>query len=169
MTARFGHGRVAHGTFKALVHASRVDLCRYAYWLCGDWTTVESLIDATLAGRPYTLEAAGKDEAKPLRRLIAALHGEHARQLQGDKQDISNQRQPTGHASDKVADIELRNLRVGIASLPAKYREPLVLQSIGYSMDDIAKLLELSAAMVATRLVHARKQLRSRLNPDDAR
>jgi DNA-directed RNA polymerase specialized sigma24 family protein len=127
------------------------------------------LIDATLAGGPYTLEAAGKDEAEPLRRLIAALHREHARQQQGDKQDISNQRQPTGHGSGKVADIELRNFRVGIASLPAKYREPLVLQSIGYSLDDIAELLELNAAMVAARLGHARKQLQLRPYPDDAR
>ena len=165
MTAGFGHRRVAHGTFEALVHPSRVELCRYAYWLCGDWTTVESLIDTTLAGRPYTLEAAGKDEAKPLRRLIAALHGEHARQQQGDKQDISNQRQPTSHANDKVANIELQNLRVGIASLPAKYRKPLVLQSIGYSIDNIAELLELNAVTVDARLVHARKQLQSRLYP----
>lgn len=157
---------VAPELFEALVHEPLFELCRYAYWLCGDWTTAESLIDAILASGPCALEAVGKDQAEPLRRMIAALHREHTRQQQ-NKQTMSDQRQPIGHGNDKVADLELRNLRIGIASLPAMYREPLVLQSIGYSIEDIGELLELTAVIVAARLVHARKQLQLQLYPDD--
>lgn len=167
MSGGFEHKRVSHETFEALVHESLFELCRYAYWLYGDWTTAESLINTTLASRQYALEAAGKDEAEPLRRMIAALRKQHTRQQQRDKQNRSNQRQLFGHGSDNVADLELQNLRVGIASLPEKYREPLVLQSIGYSIEDIGELLESTVLIIAERLVHARKQLQLLLDPDD--
>lgn len=80
---------------------------------------------------------------------------------------MPNQRQPIRHGGEKMAERELRNLRIGIASLPAKYRQPLVLQSIGYGIEDICELLELTAVIVAARLAHGRKQLQLRLYPDD--
>ncbi len=167
MSAEFGHKRVAHETFEAQVDESLLELYRYAYWLCGGWTAAESLIDATLASEQCALEVAGKDEAEEQRKMITALHKEHTRQRQREKQDASSQSQPVDCVGDKVADFELRNLRIGIASLPTKYREPLVLQSIGYSIEDIAELLESTAVLVAARLAHARKQLQALQDPDD--
>jgi DNA-directed RNA polymerase specialized sigma24 family protein len=161
----FGHRRIAQEGFEALVQESLSELCRYAYWLCGDWTTAESLIGATLASGQCALGAAGKDEATRLRRMIATMHKEHVRQR--DKQDASIQSHSVDRAGDKGADVELQNLRIGLTLLPAKYREPLVLQSLNYSIADIAKLLEFTTVIVAARLAHARKQLQVIPNLDD--
>ena len=165
MSAGLEHKRVAQKSLEALVHEPLSELCLYAYWLCGDWTTAQSLIDATLAGEQRMLEGAGKSQAKALRRMITALHREHARHRK--KQDASNQSEPVDRVDDKGSDAELQNLRIEIASLPTNVREPLVLQSIGYSIEDIAELLELTAVIVAARLVNARKQLQMLPNPDD--
>ena len=164
MPEELGQNRIGQKRFEALVHESVSKMCRYAYWLCGDWTTAELLIDATLSGEQRLLEGAGENEVKALRRMIAALHKEHGSHR--DKQGVSNQRKPVDRGGEKVVDAELRNLRVGIASLPTTIREPLMLQSIGYSIDDIAELLELNVVIVAARLVHAWNQLQVLSNSD---
>jgi RNA polymerase sigma-70 factor (ECF subfamily) len=52
-------------------------------------------------------------------------------------------------------------VRRGLAKLPDKYREVLVLQVIGgYSGKEMAEMLELPRATVNTRLFRARQQLR---------
>ncbi|MEO7795473.1 MAG: RNA polymerase sigma factor [Thermoanaerobaculia bacterium] len=53
-----------------------------------------------------------------------------------------------------------------VAELPLRFRAPLVLQAIEErSIDEIARLLDLPAATVKTRLFRARARLRERLAP----
>ncbi len=55
----------------------------------------------------------------------------------------------------------------GIAALPRKYREPLLLQVVmGYSCAEIADELGISRSAVMTQLFRAREQLKERLQGD---
>jgi RNA polymerase sigma-70 factor (ECF subfamily) len=60
-------------------------------------------------------------------------------------------------------------LRRALAGLSEDYREPLLLQVLGgFSCDEIADTLGISASAVMTRLFRARKQMRDLIG-DDAR
>jgi RNA polymerase sigma-70 factor (ECF subfamily) len=53
-------------------------------------------------------------------------------------------------------------LRSAILQLPIEYREPLIMQVLGgFSVDEIARELSLSASAVLTRLFRARNKLRT--------
>lgn len=161
----FARKRIALTKLNVMTRESVSELCRYAYWLCGNWATAESLVDVALTSSRLTHLMNGKDDGKLLRRVIAALRKEHRR-----RQD-----EPIGRSANQSVDREYRGvartgverLRIGIASLPTEYREPLVLQGLGYSAEDIATLLELTTANVVVRLTHARRQLLMRPNFDD--
>jgi RNA polymerase sigma-70 factor (ECF subfamily) len=59
-------------------------------------------------------------------------------------------------------DDDLVTLRQAIMRLPLDYREPLLLQIIGgFSTEEIARELSLSATAVLTRLFRARNKLRA--------
>ena len=59
-------------------------------------------------------------------------------------------------------------LRRALESLSADYREPLIMQVLGgYSCEEIAQELDISASAVMTRLFRARKKLREILENDD--
>jgi RNA polymerase sigma-70 factor (ECF subfamily) len=63
---------------------------------------------------------------------------------------------------------ERDTLRTAMLALDAKYREPLVLQTVmGLSIAEIAVQLELSESAVMTRVFRAREKLRERLQPKD--
>jgi RNA polymerase sigma-70 factor, ECF subfamily len=59
-------------------------------------------------------------------------------------------------------DVELAELRVAIWKLPQPYREPLVMQVLGgFSVEEIARELNLTTQAVLTRLFRARNKLRT--------
>ena len=63
--------------------------------------------------------------------------------------------------------LERDLLRKGIASLPPRYREPLLLQVVmGYSCAEIADQLGISKSAVMTQLFRAREKLKSKLHED---
>lgn len=63
---------------------------------------------------------------------------------------------------------EAMALRTALHKLPAKYREPLILQVLeGYTLDDIAGFFGLPRNTVATRLHRARQKLRAQLEHND--
>jgi len=68
-------------------------------------------------------------------------------------------------ASVTLDQIALRN---ALASLPFKYRQPLVLYTCeGYSVAEVADLLEISVSACKMRLSRARKMLRQAYGPED--
>jgi RNA polymerase sigma-70 factor (ECF subfamily) len=63
---------------------------------------------------------------------------------------------------------EVSALRIALKDLPAKYREPLVLQVLeGYTLKEIANIFNLPRNTVATRLHRARQKLRVVLQESD--
>jgi RNA polymerase sigma-70 factor (ECF subfamily) len=59
-------------------------------------------------------------------------------------------------------DSDINALRSAIFQLPIEYREPLTMQVLGgFSVDEIAGELNLSASAVLTRLFRARNKLRT--------
>lgn len=68
---------------------------------------------------------------------------------------------------DYDTSTEAWQLRRALLNLSEEYREPLILQVVyGYSCEEIAGLLDLSASAVMTRLFRARKYLKSMLTDD---
>jgi RNA polymerase sigma-70 factor (ECF subfamily) len=71
---------------------------------------------------------------------------------------------PAQAAQDYDTSTEAFVLRRAIRALPTEYREPLILQVLhGYSQQEIAARLGLSAAGAGTRLFRARQRLREAL------
>ena len=152
-----------HARFDALVTAHLPVLSRVAYRLCEHRETAEELVQETLLRAWRHLDQLRDDKAAKSW-LFMILRRERAR---------SYRRQPPA-----ATDIELERLTDGtvnpgidrmalyeaIESLPAKYRVPLVLFSIGgFDVNEIATDLCLKAATVKTRLFRARSQLRDQL------
>ena len=63
--------------------------------------------------------------------------------------------------------VERELLRAGIMKLPAKYRDPLLLQVVfGHSCAEIAEQLGISNSAVMTHLFRAREKLKKTLQQD---
>ena len=98
------------------------------------------------------------------------LRNEHARLFErkhlpiADDQDL-----------DSIADQRLGNthdaleMREALHALPRTYRDPLLLQVLGgFTCEEIASMMELSAGAVMTRLSRARLALRRTPGIDDS-
>lgn len=152
--------------FEALVNAFHDDLFRYAAWLCRDRDLAADLVQETLLRAWKALDGL-REEAAAKGWLIAILRRELARHYERAK--------PAGIALDKVAladgrpgledDAELAVVRGHIAQLDMEYREPLVMQVLlGFSVEEIADVMDLKQATVLTRLFRARRKLAAALN-----
>lgn len=149
----------AQARFEKMVNALSGDLYRYAYMLCRNQAMAEDLVQETFM-RAWRFLDGLRDESKAKSWLMTTLRREFARQFerfqpQFDEVELDQ------IAGREDPDPEVWTLRRGIARLPVKYREVLVLQVIGgYSGTEIAHMLDLPRATVNTRLFRARQQLR---------
>lgn len=149
-----------HREFEALVHAYSADLYRYAYWLCKEKALAEDIVQETFVRAWKALDKL--QDAKAAKAwLIAIMRREMARHFKKNStSDLS---------LDEVDDIEhcqgLDNvgsiaLQQAIATLPAEYCEPLLLQVLGgYSCNEIAEILNIKPGAVMTRTFRARQKL----------
>jgi RNA polymerase sigma-70 factor (ECF subfamily) len=158
--------------FEALVEAHAPDLYRYAYWLCHNRTLAEDLVQETLIRAWKALDQL-RDAAAARGWLITILRRECARHfsrkqletvpLEPEGREVSTASFNAG--SNEPESLDILVLRQGLAALPVKYREPLLLQVIGgFSCDEIAGQLGISPGAVMTRLFRARQALRKRLD-----
>ncbi len=109
-----------------------------------------------------------REEKKAKSWLMTTLRREFARQFER-YQPVFDDIELEQIAGNPGIDPEVWTLRRGIARLPEKYREVLVLQVIGgYTGEEMAQMLELPRATVNTRLFRARQQLRDLLDGDSA-
>lgn len=147
--------------FDALVNAFHADLYRYAAWLCRDRELAADLVQETLLRAWKALDSL-RDERAAKGWLITILRRELARHYERSK--------PAGIELEKVAvadtrpgledDAEQAIIRRHIAELEEEYREPLIMQVLlGFSVEEIAAVLDLKQATVLTRLFRARKKL----------
>ena len=153
----------------------RPDLVRFAHWLARDRATAEDIVQEALL-RAWRSREALKDPNAARAWLLTIVRREHARLYERKRLElVSLDEVVETQASPKVAEPEgeLFELRHAIMRLPIEYREPLVLQVIGgFSTEEIARELALSATAVLTRLFRARNKLRVIYGlsaaPDDA-
>lgn len=151
-----------HHRFEALVGALLPDLYRYAYWLCRNRARAEDVVQETLLRAWRSLDSL-RDEKAAKGWLITILRREHARsyeRFQPELVDVDDAVLPVepGDAGERAVDAAV--LRRAMAGLEPEFREPLVLQVLmGFSVEEIAGVMELNPATVLTRLFRARKKL----------
>lgn len=156
--------------FSHLVSAYSGWLFRYAYWICGDRTTAEDLVQETFMRAWRFLDSLETDAAAKSW-LTTILRRENARRFERKQLDYSEVEMETIPAEREEFDArpEVLALRNALRSLPVKYREPLILQVIeGYSLDEIASMFQLPRNTVATRLHRARQKLKTILEEEDS-
>ena len=145
--------------FEKLVNAVSSDLYRYALMLCRNKAMAEDLVQETFM-RAWRFLDNLREEKKAKSWLMTTLRREFARQFERYRpvfDDVELEQIAGGQGVNPV----VWEVRRGLAKLPEKYRDVLVLQVIGgYSGEEMADLLELPRATVNTRLFRARQQLR---------
>ena len=153
--------------FQELIGIYMKDLFRYGYWLTGDKSVAEDLVQETMLRAWKSMEKLQKPEAVK-GWLITILRRENARRFERFQPQFSSV--PTESIGDKHSDYDTSTeafaLRRAIASLPDSYREPLILQVIhGCTQKEIAKRLGITEAGAGTRLFRARNKLKEALAP----
>ena len=155
--------------FEKLARAYSTDLYRYAMWICGNDALAKDLVQETFLRAWRAIDSLQSEKAAKSW-LITILRREYARTFERKVPpltDIDSVVIADDEALDPEERLERKLLRKGMASLPEKYREPLLLQVVmGYSCKEISKELGVSKSAVMTQLFRAREMLKSRLQDD---
>jgi RNA polymerase sigma-70 factor (ECF subfamily) len=156
--------------FERLVRAYSAELYRYAYWLCRDRFLAEDLVQETFA-RAWTGWAGLREEGAARKWLYTILHNEHARLFERKRLDIVEDQDLDALEDHRLGSVHGEiEMREALHTLPAVYREPLLLQVLGgFSCAEIATLMNVTPGAVMTRLSRARLALRKRANFDDGK
>jgi RNA polymerase sigma-70 factor (ECF subfamily) len=144
-----------------LLEALRPDLLRFAHWLARDRAIAEDIVQEALL-RAWRARDSLKEATSAKAWLLTIVRREHARLYERKRLevvDLDDEIEP--HSLSTGDDSDLHMLRAAILKLPTEYREPLIMQVLGgFSTDEIARELNLSATAVLTRLFRARNKLR---------
>jgi RNA polymerase sigma-70 factor (ECF subfamily) len=151
--------------FEILVRGYTADLYRFAFWLAKDATQAEDLVQETLL-RAWRFMDQLHDQSQVKAWLITTLRREHARTFERKRPtellDIADVEDTLAGPDSTDAALEHDDLMRKLMILPLHYREALVLQLIfGYSIEEIAKLLETTATTINNWLFRARQQLQA--------
>jgi RNA polymerase sigma-70 factor (ECF subfamily) len=153
-------------SFEFLAETHRHSLFKYAYRLCGDKQVAEDLVQDSLV-RAWRSFARLENPAAALGWMKTIVRRENARRFeraQPRESAMPTDELPAQRAQDYDTSTEAFVLRRALRALPAEYREPLILQVLhGYSQQEIAAQLGLTAAGAGTRLFRARQKLREAL------
>ena len=162
-----GHDRNAR--FERLARELGHDLFRYALWLCGHDALAKDLGQETYLRAWKALDSL-QNEGAAKSWLITILRREYARTFERKVPpltDVDSVAVADDESLEPHERAERTLLRQGIAGLPPRYREPLLLQVVmGYSCEEIAQQLGISKSAVMTQLFRAREQLKSKLQND---
>lgn len=157
-----------HLTFEALVNAYSADLYRYAYWLSREKQLAEDLVQETYMRAWRALDQLDNPQSakawliRILRRELSRHLGKHQEELLSLETVVESME--VMQVQPGLNKIESWLLQRALKTLPEHYLEPLILQVIaGYSCEEIAELLGISAGAVMTRVCRARTQLRHEL------
>ncbi len=155
--------------FDALVRRLTPDLYRFAYWLSRDESLAKDLVQECFLRAWRSLQDLRDDKAAKAW-LLTIIRREYARLFErkvppiDDISDLVIEDQDTPSAFELS---EVQEMRDAIARIDMKYREPLLLQVIGgYTCEEIADQLGLTAAAVMTQLFRARAKLKVILRGD---
>lgn len=155
--------------FEKLAREYSTDLYRYAMWICGNDALAKDLVQETFLRAWKAIDSLKSDKAAKSW-LITILRREYARTFERKVPpltDIDGVVVADEDELDPGERLERKLLRKGMASLPEKYREPIMLQVVmGYSCQEISKQLGVSKSAVMTQLFRAREMLKSKLQED---
>ena len=158
--------------YDLLIQAHSADLYRYAYWKCRDRLQAEGVMQETFLRAWRSIDKL-RDASASKAWLFTIFRREYARQFERKQlayQDVENMDTVSNLHRDMDTSPEAFALRRALASLSEDYREPLIMQVLGgYSCEEIAEELNISASAVMTRLFRARKKLRDILEKDEIR
>jgi RNA polymerase sigma-70 factor (ECF subfamily) len=147
-----------------LFESLRPELLRFALWLTRDRALAEDVVQESLL-RAWRSREALKDPACSRAWLLTIVRREHARLYERKRLELVSLNEALEHESNAFLsrdDGEVNALRSAILQRPIEYREPLIMQVLGgFSVDEIARELSLSASAVLTRLFRARNKLRT--------
>jgi len=155
--------------FERLAREYATDLYRYAMWICGNDALAKDLVQETFL-RAWRAIGSLKSDKAAKGWLITILRREYARTFERKVPkftDIETVVVADEEELDPADRLERKLLRKGMASLPKKYREPILLQVVmGFSCEEIAGQLGVSKSAVMTQLFRAREMLKSNLQED---
>jgi RNA polymerase sigma-70 factor (ECF subfamily) len=147
-----------------LFESMRPDLLRFALWLTRDRALAEDVVQESLL-RAWRSREALKDPACSRAWLLTIVRREHARLYERKRLELVSLNDALEHEGGALLsrdEGDVHALRSAILQLPIEYREPLIMQVLGgFSVDEIARELSLSASAVLTRLFRARNKLRT--------
>lgn len=151
--------------FNNLIAVHMDDLYRFAYWLSGNRSLAEDLVQETLIRAWKSIDQL-KDAKAAKGWLLTIVRRENARRFERKQFDVADV--PTEGLAATHADYDTTTeafvLRRALNQLPPEYREPLLMQVIyGYSQKEIAEHLGISDAGAGTRLFRAREKMRALL------
>jgi RNA polymerase sigma-70 factor (ECF subfamily) len=155
--------------FERLAREYATDLYRYAMWICGNDALAKDLVQETFL-RAWRAIGSLKSDRAAKSWLITILRREYARTFERKVPkftDIETVVVTDEEELDPADRLERKLLRKGMAALPKKYREPILLQVVmGFSCEEIAGQLGVSKSAVMTQLFRAREMLKSNLQED---
>jgi RNA polymerase sigma-70 factor (ECF subfamily) len=155
--------------FEKLAREYSTDLYRYAMWICGNDALAKDLVQETFLRAWKALDSL-KSEKAAKSWLITILRREYARTFERKVPKFTDIETVTVTEDDELEPderVERQLLRKGMASLPSKYREPLLLQVVmGYSCAEISAQLGVSKSAVMTQLFRARELLKKKIQDD---
>ncbi len=171
-----GGDRGREQRFEALCEPCRVDVFRFALWLSRSRPVAEEVVQETFLRAWRSLDSL-KDGESARSWLLTIARREHARLYERKRHPTVNIDELTTTESNSLAEKherdpdEVNDVREAIFALEPEHAEPLLLQVVmGYSTEEIAKLLGINEGAVSTRLFRARNRLRARLGlgPDES-
>ena len=150
--------------YEALVNVYSPDLYRYAYWICRDPDIAQDLVQETCLRAWKSLDSL-LDDKSAKGWLFIILRRENARRFERKQlQMVDIEDHAVADDYDSSAEMDSELLRRKILTLPADYKEPLLLQLVaGFSTEEIATQLDLNKNTVLTRLFRAKNLLKSSL------
>ena len=158
--------KAKRAAFDQPVRRLNADLYRFAYWLSRDQALAQDLVQESFL-RAWRSLADLRDEKAAKAWLMTIVRREHARMFErkvppiDDIADLVIEDQDTPSAFEMS---EIQEMRDAIGRIEDKYREPLLLQLVGgFSCEEIAEQLGISASAVMTQLFRARAKLKALL------
>lgn len=160
---------VKRAAFDQLVRRLGADLYRFAYWLSRDDAIAQDLVQESFL-RAWRSLADLRDDKAAKAWLMTIVRREHARMFERKVPPLDDIAEVVIEDRDTPSAFEMseiQEMRDAIARIEDKYREPLLLQLVGgFSCDEIADQLGISAAAVMTQLFRARAKLKALLRGD---
>lgn len=148
--------------FEQLINPLQDDLLRFAFWLAGDWTLAQDVVQEAMLRAWRSIDRLQDDKAAKSW-VLTIVRREHARVYERKRFETVpvDEMLPVDQARVSVEEnTDLMDLRQGIGQLDPDYREPLVMQVLmGMTTEEIAQIMEIRRGAVLTRLHRARKKL----------